>query len=101
MARSASLPDPIAAGQALADLNDWRAIMAVLMFVIVALMGFIIWRELSLTRLIKAIDKMSAAMWAWRLALAEDRAERRSAQEERLLEQAERDITREEREGRL
>jgi hypothetical protein len=73
------LPDPVAAGQALATLNDWRAIMAVQMFVIIALMGFIIWREFSLVGLRKTFDKISDSLWALRLTLIEDRT--RHAQE--------------------
>lgn len=80
-----SIPDPIAAGQALATLNDWRAIMAVMMFVIVALIGFIVWREYSLSGLKKAIDKIADAMWALRLSIAEDRV---LAREERLERKA-------------
>ena len=79
MAATSRLPDPVAAGQALATLNDWRAIMAVQMFVIVALMGFIVWREFSLVGLRQAIDKMTNAIWQMRLGLIRDLAEREEA----------------------
>lgn len=79
MATAPRLPDPVAAGQALATLNDWRAIMAVQMFVIVALMGFIVWREFSLVGLRRAIDKMTSAIWQMRLGLIRDQAEREEA----------------------
>ena len=82
------LPSISDLGQALATPNDWRAIVIVLAFVILCLMGFIVWRELNLVRLTKTIDKMSAAMWAWRLALAEERAERRAAIEIREIAEA-------------
>lgn len=84
------VPDPIAAGQALATLNDWRAIMAVMMFVIVALIGFIIWREYSLSGLKKAIDKIADAMWALRLSIAEDRVLARENRIERKAEEKDR-----------
>jgi hypothetical protein len=58
-------------GQALATPNDWRAIVIVMSFVIVTLVGFIIWREFSLVGLRRAIDKMSEAIWLLRLTLVE------------------------------
>lgn len=86
-------------GQALATPSDWRAIVIVMAFVIITQTAFIMWRELSLVRLAKTIDKMTAAMWAWRLAMAEDRAERRLNAEERELAQAERERARIKRES--
>lgn len=60
-------------GEVLATLNDWRAMMVVFMFILVTLVGFIIWREMSLAGLRKAIDKVSDALWALKLTIAEDR----------------------------
>jgi hypothetical protein len=85
--RAEIIPSVTDLGQALATPNDWRAIVIVMAFVIVSLMGFIVWREITLVRLAKTIDKMTAAMWAWRLALAEDRSERRAALEMRELDE--------------
>lgn len=69
MAQVPQLPSPAELGQALATPNDWRAIMIVQAFVIVSLIGFIIWREFSLVGLRRAIDKMSEAIWLLRLTL--------------------------------
>lgn len=77
MAQPPSIPSPIELGQALATPNDWRAIMLVQSFVIVSLLAFILWRELSLVGLRKAIDKVSEAMWLLRLTLVEQEAERK------------------------
>lgn len=94
-ANQPAMPDPIAAGQALATLNDWRAIMAVMMFVIIALILFIVWREISLSGLRRAIDKVSEALWALKLGIAEDRVlsreDRAHAKNERKLNQEDRD----------
>jgi hypothetical protein len=68
------LPDPAAAGEVLATVNDWRAIMVVQMFLIITLIMFIIWREFSLVGLRKAIDRVSDSLWLLRLSLIEDRA---------------------------
>lgn len=82
-------------GEALANVNDFRAIMLVLVFVIVALMAFIIWRELNLAAAIRTLNKMTEAIYALRLTLIEDRilaredAARRAA--ERALEREQRD----------
>ena len=64
-------PRPTELGNALASVNDWRAICIVLIVVIGMLMGFIVWRELGLSRLAKSMDKVSEALWALRLAIAE------------------------------
>lgn len=86
MGRPPSLPNPNGLGDALANVNDFRAIMIVLVFVIVALMGFIIWRELNLSAAIRTLNKMTEAIYALRLTLIEDRilareeAARRAAQ---------------------
>lgn len=81
------LPSVQDLGQAIATTNDWRAIVIVMAFVIISLMGFVFWREWQLVRLTRAIDKMAAAMWAWRLALAEERAEKRAHLETEELAQ--------------
>lgn len=57
--------------RALATSNDWRAILIVAVVVIGMLMGFIAWREWSLSKLAKALDGVTNALWALRLALAE------------------------------
>jgi hypothetical protein len=67
----------------MASVNDWRAILIVAISLIASLIGFIIWRELNLVRLAKAIDKMTEAIWGVRLALAELRAERRDEEEKK------------------
>jgi hypothetical protein len=90
-------PNPVAAGETLAKLDPTQGALFVLIFVVVCLMTFIAWRELTLTRLIKAIDKMSDAMWAWRLAMAEQKAEARAAEEERVLARRERSVVQGER----
>lgn len=97
MARPPTLPDPIAFGNALADVNDFRAIMLVLVFVIVALMAFIIWREFNLARVIGTLNKMTEALYALRLTLIEDRI---LAREEAARRAAERKLEAEQREQR-
>lgn len=77
MARPPAIPSPIELGQALATPNDWRAIVIVMSFVIVSLIGFIVWREFSLVGLRRAIDKVSEALWLLRLTMIEKDAERR------------------------
>jgi hypothetical protein len=94
MASKVTLPDPVAMGNTLANVDDFRAIMIVLVFVIVALMGFIIWRELNLASAIRTLNKMSEAMYALRLTLIEDRI---LAREEAARRHREREIDREER----
>lgn len=90
MARAPSLPNPVAMGDTLASVDDFRAIMIVLVFVIVALMAFIIWREFNLAAAIRTLNKMTEALYSLRLTLIEDRilareeAARRAA--ERKLE---------------
>lgn len=69
----AATPSIERTGEVLATLNDWRAMMVVFMFILVTLVGFIVWREMSLAGLRKAIDKVSDALWALKLAIAEDR----------------------------
>ncbi len=71
--RPPSAPSVERTGEVLATLNDWRAMMVVFMFILVTLVGFIIWREMSLAGLRKAIDKVSDALWALKLTIAEDR----------------------------
>lgn len=66
-----ALPSVRELGQAIATQNDWRAIVIVMAFVILALMGFIAWREFSLVGLRKSIDKISEALWLLRLTLIE------------------------------
>lgn len=68
------LPEISDLGRALATSNDWRAIVIVLSFVILALICFIIWREMSLVGLRKTFDKIAEALWQLRLTLVEDRA---------------------------
>ena len=100
MTQPPSFPDAVGAGQALANLDPTQAALYVLIFVIAGQWVFISWREFAITRLIKAIDKMSDAMWAWRLAMAEQKAERRAAEDERILAREERSVVRGEREHR-
>lgn len=76
MAPRPTLPSPIELGQALATPNDWRAIVIVMAFVIFSLMGFIVWRELSLVSLRKSIDKVSEALWLLRLTMIEKDTQR-------------------------
>jgi hypothetical protein len=83
-------------GNALANVDDFRAIMIVLVFVIVCLMGFIIWREFNLASLVRTLNKMSEAMYALRLTLIEDRI---LAREEAARRARERELDREERRG--
>lgn len=71
MLSTANSPDPTKLGNALASVNDWRAISIVLVVVIGMLMGFIAWREFGLNRLAKALDGVTNVLWALRLALAE------------------------------
>ncbi len=88
------LPSVVQTGEVLATVNDWRAIMIVMMFIIVALICFIIWREFSLGGLRKAIDKVADALWALKLTMVEERAatakEQVAAGHERELADAER-----------
>lgn len=90
-----SLPDPVEVGRVLATSNDWRAILVFSMFLFVAQLVFIGWREFGLARLAKAIDKVSDALWSLRLTIVEDRAaglkEQAAAQHARELADAERD----------
>lgn len=79
-------------GEALANVNDFRAIMLVLIFVIVALMAFIIWRELNLAAAIRTLNKMTEAIYALRLTLIEDRI---LAREDSARRAAERQLDRE------
>lgn len=66
-----AIPSTTELSRALADSNDWRAILIVAVVVIAMLMGFIAWRELGLSRLAKALDGVTNALWALRLGLAE------------------------------
>lgn len=93
-----ALPDPTGLGEAIATANvsDFRAIMIVLVFVIVALMAFIIWRELNLASAIRTLNKMTEAIYALRLTLIEDRI---LAREELAKRAAERKEDRKRREG--
>lgn len=72
--RIASSPDVIEAGRVLATLNDWRAIMLVLMVMVAvllsALLTIIVWDRVAEARMLKALDKLTAALWAVRLELA-------------------------------
>jgi hypothetical protein len=67
------LPDPNRAGEVLATLDPTQAALFVLVFVIVALMCFIVWRELNLASAIRTLNKMTEAIHALRLTLIEDR----------------------------
>lgn len=67
------LPDPIAAGDTLTKLDPTEQALFVMIFVIVALMGFIAWREFSLVGLRRSIDKLSEALWMLRLSMIEDK----------------------------
>jgi hypothetical protein len=71
----AALPSVTELGQALATPNDWRAIVIVMAFVIISLMGFIVWREINLVSLRKSIDKVSDALWLLRLTMIEKKQE--------------------------
>lgn len=82
-------------GEVLATLNDWRAMMVVFMFILVTLVGFIIWREMSLAGLRKAIDKVSDALWALKLAIAEDRVISRNERRQDAADRVEREVERE------
>lgn len=87
-------------GEVLATLNDWRAMMVVFMFILVTLVGFIIWREMSLSGLRKAIDKVSDALWALKLAIAEDRMISRTERTKDFADRVERETIREAGEAR-
>jgi hypothetical protein len=76
MMQQQGIPDPGALGRALAENNDWRALMIVLVVVIAMQFAFIVWRELGLVGLRKSIDKVSEALWALRLSLIEERQNR-------------------------
>jgi hypothetical protein len=67
---SVGIPDPTALSKALAESDDWRAIVIVLIVVIAMQFAFIIWRELNLVRLIKGLDKVSDGLWGIRLSMA-------------------------------
>lgn len=97
MAQPPSLPNPVAMGNALAAVDDFRAIMIVLVFVIIALMAFIIWREFNLASAIRTLNKMTEALYALRLTLIEDRI---LAREEAARRAAARKLEAEHREER-
>ncbi len=88
------LPDPVATAQALATLNDWRAILAVAMFIIASfatiILAVMIWDRIANARIHEglrvAVDKVADALWALRLTIAEDRV---LAREDRLDRKAE------------
>jgi hypothetical protein len=61
---SVGIPDPTALSKALAESDDWRAIVIVLIVVIA--MQF----ALNLVRLIKGLDKVSDGLWGIRLSMA-------------------------------
>lgn len=70
-AKPSAIPSTSELSRALADSNDWRAILIVAVVVIAMLMGFIAWREINLSKLAKAIDGVTNALWALRLGLAD------------------------------
>ena len=93
-----ALPDPVAMAQELATLNDWRAILAIAMFLIVAQFGVIValivmmWKKDGST--LTTLNGVTSALWAVRTMLAEDRVLER---EERALAAAERKAVGEQR----
>jgi len=88
------LPSVVQTGEVLATVNDWRAMMIVFMFIIVTLIGLIVWGGFIMSNLRKAIDKVADSLWALKLALAEDRA---AAQRELVNVEHERELAGQER----
>ncbi len=68
------IPSVVQTGEVLATVNDWRAIMIVMMFIIVTLIALLVWGGFIMAGLRKAIDKVADSLWALKLGIAEDRA---------------------------
>lgn len=72
-----ALPDVAETGAVLATVNDWRAILIGVMFLFVAFIAFVVWREILNWKLTKSLDKMSDALLALRIVIVESIAEGR------------------------
>lgn len=58
--------------------SDWRAFLIAIMFLFIALIVFVVWREILSWKLAKSIDKVSEALTSLRLVIGESIAETRA-----------------------
>lgn len=57
--------------------SDWRAILIAVMFLFIAMIVFVVWREILGWKMAKSLDKVSEALVALRIVIVEAIAERK------------------------
>lgn len=90
--RPPSLPSVADAGELInASGNDWRAILIAVMFLFVSMIVFVVWREILGWKMAKSLDKVSEALVALRIVVAEENV-RQDVQDRRQVRQDRRNI---------
>lgn len=99
--KAPSLPSIADTGQLINATNsDWRAFLFAIMFFFIALIVFVIWREILAWKMTKSLDKMTDAMIALKIVIAEGHI-RQELQDRRQGHQDERQGKQDTRQDRL